>query len=84
MGTDTENAALIDRVIAREGGDRFAQSGLRLMPERAEVPVIVRAERAKRVGKAVNLVQRETIFRPRAEDDAAAGGPEIDGGGIDR
>ena len=42
-----------------------------------------RAEGAKGVGEAVDLVEREFIFRPRTENDAAAGGTEIDCGGVD-
>jgi hypothetical protein len=42
----------------------------------------VRAERLEGVGEAVDLGEREFVFRPSADDDASAGGAEIDGSAV--
>ena len=47
---------------AGQGGGGEAQAGLHLMPQGADVPVVMRAERAEGVGKAVDLAQSETVF----------------------
>ena len=65
----------------RERGDGGAEAGLHLVPERADLPVVVAAEGAEGVGEAVHFLERELVLGPRAEDDAAAGGAEVDGGG---
>jgi hypothetical protein len=54
------------------------------MPEAADVPVVVPVEGVERIRKAVNLAQREFVFEPGAENDAAAGGAEVDGGDVER
>jgi hypothetical protein len=51
-----------ERRAAREKGDGFAESGLDLVPETADIPVVVRAEGAERIRKAVRFGEREFVF----------------------
>src|SRR5690606_38009506 len=68
---------------AGQGGDGGGESGADLAPEAGDVPVVVAVEGLKGVGKAVDLAEGELPVFPGAEDDAAAGGAEIDGGGVE-
>ena len=63
---------------AGQGGGGEAQAGLHLMPQGADVPVVMRAERAEGVGKAVDLFQTNGLAVPDTGDDAAAFRAEID------
>src|ERR1019366_8852892 len=60
---------------------RLPEPRLYLVPKCADFPVGVGAELAVGVGEAMCLRERQLVIGPRAEDDAAAGGAEIDGGG---
>ena len=57
----------------------FSRAGEDLPVEMREVPVDVSALLDDHVGKAVDFLERDAAFRQRAEHDATAFGPEIDG-----
>ena len=72
-----------DGGAARQGLGGEAEAGERLVPEGADLPVVVPVEGAEGVGEAVDLAEREPVPGPRAEDHAAAGGAEVEGDGVD-
>jgi hypothetical protein len=70
------------RALGQERGG-LPQAGGHFMPEGAELPIGVGAEFPVGVGETVGLGEGELVLGPGAEDDAAAGGAEIDGSGVE-
>ena len=66
----------------RERRDGLRKTGLHFLPERAEIPIIVAAQRVEGIRETVDLAERQPVSGPRPENDAAAGGSKIDGGGV--
>jgi len=98
VGRENEAALIVEQhVIATPGVDAnggklgaaweqlhgLLQAGLHFGPEGADFPVGVVAEFTIVIGEAMRFGEREFIFRPCAQNDAATGGAEIDGGGVD-
>ena len=80
---DLDYAAIgsVCNLAARLCGE--AEAGERLVPEGADLPIVMAVEGAEGVGKAVHLAEREAVAGPRSKDDAAAGGAKIEGGGVE-